>query len=79
MAYGIIGEVDQAREIVPFDVETRLSGAKSFAKNPIIGSPGLNRRGLHAWRVRLADRMARRRRFERLLAPEQHQAFARDG
>ncbi len=58
-----------------------MSGAKSFAGNPVIGSPGLNRRGLHAWRVRLAARRAerRRRRSAHLLNPEQRAAFARDG
>lgn len=41
------------------------SGQKSFRANPLLGHPGLNRRGLHVARVRLAEEMAARRR-ERL-------------
>lgn len=58
-----------------------FSGAKSFADNGVLGSERLNRRGLHAWRVALAQRLADRRR-ERLknLAPaEDRAAFHRDG
>ncbi len=67
--------------LLPLWLVQVMSGTKSFARNPILGSPALNRRGLHAWRVRLADRLAtrRRRRFEGLLAPDQRAAFARDG
>lgn len=67
--------------LLPFWLLQVMSGAKSFAKNPVIGSPGLNRRGLHVWRVRLADRLAqrRRRRFGSLLSEEQRAAFAKDG
>lgn len=43
----------------PFGV---LGQEKSFAANPIIGSPRLNRMGLHRARVALAARMAARRR-----------------
>ena len=55
--------------------------AKSFRDNPLIGSRRLNRWGLHAKRVALADRMAwaRRRRMERLMPQEQREAFERDG
>jgi len=57
------------------------TGAKSFRDNPLIGSRRLNARGLHEQRVRIADRMAtrRRRRLEHLITPEQRAAFARDG
>ncbi len=67
--------------LLPFWWLQVFSGAKSFARNPVIGSPKRNRRGLHVWRVRLADRLAqrRRRRFARLLTAEQREAFARDG
>lgn len=53
------------------------TGAKSFADNPLIGSPALNRRGLHLARVRLAHRLARwrRRRLARLVRPEDRAAF----
>ncbi len=67
--------------LLPFWLLQILSGAKSFRRNPLIGSPGLNRRGLHAWRVRLASRLAerRRRRFAGLVSEEQGRSFARDG
>ncbi|WP_421865297.1 phytanoyl-CoA dioxygenase family protein [Parvibaculum sp.] len=38
------------------------SGQKSFRANPLLGSPALNRRGLHIARVRLAENMAAARR-----------------
>lgn len=55
--------------------------AKSFAQNPILGDPALNRRGLHRERVRLAARMAeaRRKRLARRLDPTDVAAFDRDG
>jgi hypothetical protein len=57
------------------------TGAKSFRDNPLIGSPRLNRLGLHAARVRIADRLAwaRRRRLARLVGADDAAAFARDG
>lgn len=39
-----------------------LTGAKSFADNPILGSRRLNRAGLHAWRLKTAHKLAGRRR-----------------
>ncbi|MBX3496397.1 MAG: phytanoyl-CoA dioxygenase family protein [Parvibaculum sp.] len=57
------------------------SGAKSFRANPLIGSVRLNRRGLHAARVRLARAMAERRR-QRLAAsvgPAEIADYTRDG
>lgn len=58
-----------------------LGEEKSFAANPILASPGLNRRGLHRARVALADRMAgfRRRALGRALDPADRAAFDRDG
>jgi hypothetical protein len=58
-----------------------LSGDKSFADNPLIGSPRLNRWGLHAWRLRGADWLARsrRRRLAARVAPQDRAAFDRDG
>jgi hypothetical protein len=57
------------------------SGDKAFSDNPLIGSRRLNRLGLHAARVRLADRMAwaRRRHLVRLVSADHAAAFARDG
>ncbi|AXS41317.1 phytanoyl-CoA dioxygenase family protein [Breoghania sp. L-A4] len=57
------------------------TGAKSFVGNPIIGSPRLNRLGLHEKRVMLAQRMAdvRRRQMRHLVDAEDAEAFARDG
>lgn len=57
------------------------TGAKSFVDNPILGSPVLNRLGLHAARVRLAHRLAwwRRKRLARNLPPADRIAFDRDG
>lgn len=66
--------------LLPFRALAVLTGAKSFA-HPVIGSPALNRRGLHVWRTRLAMRLAemRRRRLAHLVAPADRAAFARDG
>lgn len=57
------------------------TGAKSFVDNPLIGSPALNRRGLHLARVRLAHRMAdrRRARLAHLVPAKYREAFDRDG
>lgn len=57
------------------------TGAKSFLDNPLIGSPGLNRRGLHTGRVRLADALCRwrRRRLAKHVRPDWRAAFDRDG
>lgn len=58
-----------------------VTGAKSFLDNPLIGSHRLNRRGLHVWRVRLADAMCRwrRRRLARHVRDDWRAAFDRDG
>jgi hypothetical protein len=65
----------------PFWALALATGAKSFRDNPLIGSPALNRRGLHARRVALAHRLAwsRRRRLAGLVSPEDRAAFDRDG
>lgn len=57
------------------------TGAKSFVDNPILGSPRLNRLGLHAARIRTAHRLAwwRRQRLTRHLPPADRLAFDRDG
>ncbi|MET0374228.1 MAG: phytanoyl-CoA dioxygenase family protein, partial [Rhizorhabdus sp.] len=67
--------------LAPWWAAQLLTGAKSFLDNPLIGSPRLNRRGLHVRRVRLARAMAERRRA-RLAAtvdPADLAAFERDG
>lgn len=65
----------------PLWVAALATGAKSFRDNPLLGSPELNRRGLHAGRARLAHEMAWRRRasLKHLIAPRDRAAFDRDG
>ena len=57
------------------------TGAKSFADNPILGSERLNRRGLHAARLKVAHRLAwsRRRRLAAAVPEEWRERFDRDG
>lgn len=57
------------------------TGAKAFSDNPLIGSPALNRMGLHVARVRIAARLAARRRarLARLVSEGDRHAFLRDG
>ncbi|WP_207770989.1 phytanoyl-CoA dioxygenase family protein [Kumtagia ephedrae] len=61
--------------LFPLSALRLVSGYKSFA-DPLIGDAGLNRRGLHVWRMRLAHRIAdmRRGRLARLV-PEVDRAF----
>ena len=65
----------------PLWVLALATGAKSFADNPILGSNRLNRRGLHAARVKLAHRLAasRRRRLAKSVPAEWREQFDRDG
>ena len=67
--------------LAPFHAMAVMTGAKSFRDNPVIGSPALNRRGLHIRRKRLAQWLAayRRRRLEARLDPDDRAAFLRDG
>lgn len=67
--------------LAPVWLAQLATGAKSFRDNPLIGSRTLNARGLHAARLRWADRMAesRRRRLAHLIAPGDRDAFDRDG
>ena len=57
------------------------TGAKSFFDNPILGSPRLNRAGLHVARKRIAHALAdrRRRSLRRHLPTELREQFDRDG
>ena len=65
----------------PFWLLALATGAKSFADNPILGSPRLNRAGLHVQRKRLAHAFARwrRARLARLLPADLRDQFDRDG
>ena len=67
--------------LAPVHAAALATGAKSFRDNPVIGSPTLNRLGLHAARSRLAAEMAdrRRRRLAVLVDAADAAAFARDG
>jgi hypothetical protein len=58
-----------------------LTGAKSFADNPIIGSKALNSRGLHIHRLLIAHRLAamRRERLSARISAEDRAVFDRDG
>ena len=66
---------------MPFHVLAVFTGAKSFADNPVLGSPYLNRLGLHAWRLRAAHGLAqwRRRRLAGRIRADDRRAFDRDG
>ena len=65
----------------PFWALALLTGAKSFADNPLIGSRRLNRAGLHAWRLKTAHRLAwaRRARLARHVDSDWREQFDRDG
>jgi hypothetical protein len=67
--------------LMPFWLAQVFSQEKFFARNPVIGNPWLNERGLHTARVRLAHRLAamRRRRLAPLVPVEDRRSFARDG
>ena len=66
---------------LPFWTLALATGAKSFRDNKVIGSPTLNRWGLHRARVKLAHDLAwsRRRRLEHLVNAEDRHSFMRDG
>jgi hypothetical protein len=65
----------------PFWTLALATGAKSFRDNKVIGSPALNRMGLHTARIRLAHALAwkRRERLGPLVSAEDRAAFDRDG
>ena len=67
--------------LLPVHCAAVLSSAKSFRDNIVIGSPALNRRGLHILRRRVAALLGdrRRRRLRGLLTAEDRAAFERDG
>ncbi|WP_426956233.1 phytanoyl-CoA dioxygenase family protein [Muricoccus radiodurans] len=67
--------------MVPWHLMAIATSSRSFAHNPFLGSDRLNRWGLHARRVAMAQRLAasRRARLARDLSPEDAAAFDRDG
>lgn len=67
--------------LLPWWIAQIGTGAKAFSDNPVIGSPTLNRWGLHSGRVRIAARLAARRRraLASLVSAEDRAAFDRDG
>lgn len=67
--------------LVPWWLLELGTGAKAFSDNPILGSRRLNRWGLHAFRVRLAEGMAdeRRKSLATLASAADAEAFDRDG
>jgi hypothetical protein len=67
--------------LAPYWAAELATGSKAFSDNPLIGSERLNRLGLHAARVKLADALAasRRRRLADLVTPEERADFDRDG
>jgi hypothetical protein len=67
--------------LAPWWAAQVFTDAKTADVNPILGDAGLNRRGLHVWRGRLAHRLAARRRARlgRRIAAEDRRAFERDG
>ena len=58
-----------------------VTGAKSFVDNPIIGSPMLNRFGLHVLRIKAAHGLAgfRRRRLRHLIPEDLREQFDQNG
>jgi hypothetical protein len=76
----VMGQVNRAL-LTPLWAAQLLSAAKSFERNPLIGSRRLNEWGLHAARVRLAYELAtrRRRRLAGLVSAADRAAFLRDG
>lgn len=58
-----------------------VTGAKSFADNPILGSRALNRAGLHVWRLKSAHALTRwrRARLASLVPGALREQFDRDG
>ena len=67
--------------LLPWWIAQLPTGAKAFCDNPVIGSPTLNRWGLHVARVRVADRLAalRRTRLAARVSDADRTAFDRDG
>ena len=69
------------RLLMPVYLLSIASPAKSFRDNPVVGSPALNRLGLHIARKIVADRLGRwrRKRLAKLIPTADRDAFERDG
>jgi hypothetical protein len=67
--------------LLPWWIAQLPTGAKAFCDNLVIGSPTLNRWGLHVARIRIAAWLAaaRRRRLRPMLDPADAASFDRDG
>ena len=67
--------------LTPLHAAQLATGASSFKDNRVLGSPALNRRGLHLRRIKLAQTMAalRRRRLRHLLSPAAREAYEEQG
>lgn len=67
--------------LLPLHAAQIFTGAKSFEKNPVLGSRRLNQRGLHLKRVALAMSLAERRRrvLGRDVDQQYQDAYQRDG
>jgi len=67
--------------LAPVDVLALATTAKAFRDNPVMGSPTLNRYGLHLLRREIARRAGVRRRAQlsHLISPTDRAAFERDG
>ena len=67
--------------MLPVHLLAVLTSAKSFRDNPVLGSPSLNRRGLHLARRRIAAGLGERRRraLSRGIPAADRAAFERDG
>jgi hypothetical protein len=67
--------------LAPLHLAALATGAKSFRDNPVIGSPRLNKAGLHIARVRLASTMVewRRRKLAGLISEDDRATFEHDG
>ncbi len=65
--------------LAPVHALALASSAKSFEASPLLGSPALNRRGLHLVRKRLALRLGawRRTRLAGQLSPAERADFAK--
>jgi len=67
--------------LIPLYALAVATSAKSFKDNPVIGSPRLNRMGLHLARRKIAAPLGRyrRNRLAHLVTEEDRRALARDG
>lgn len=67
--------------MAPFWAAQIFTGAKSFCDNGVLGDQRLNEKGLHVWRIRLANKLADRRRAKlaERLHPADRAQFAENG